>query len=120
MLKGNWRSWHTVSWAGRSEVTAEDLLNRTAFYKVGHHGSHNATLSEQGLEMMTSSDTLRAVIPLSREMARKRRWDMPYHKLEERLETLTQGRIYITDQDERPAFVRRVTDLYADFEFPVM
>ena len=34
-------------------VTGPDLLARTVYYKVGHHGSHNATLREQGLELMT-------------------------------------------------------------------
>ena len=29
-------------------VTANDLLARTVLYKVGHHGSHNATLAEKG------------------------------------------------------------------------
>jgi hypothetical protein len=42
---GNWRSWSedTFDDEGR-EVTTEDLLGRTVLYKVGHHGSHNATL----------------------------------------------------------------------------
>jgi hypothetical protein len=114
---GNWRSWHSVSWEGRDEVTAEDLLKRTAFYKVGHHGSHNATLSDRGLELMTNTDVLRAVIPVSREMAEKRRWHMPYDKLEGALRDKTQGRVYLTDQEDRPDFVAKVTDLYADFEF---
>lgn len=114
---GNWRSWHSVTWEGRDEVTAEDLLKRTAFYKVGHHGSHNATLSDRGLELMTDAETLRAVIPVSREMAEKRQWHMPYDTLEEALRDKTQGRVYLTDQDDRPDFVAKVTELYADFEF---
>lgn len=43
---GNWRSWANAAFddEGKS-VTADDLLNRTVLYKVGHHGSHNATLN---------------------------------------------------------------------------
>jgi hypothetical protein len=33
-------------------MTGPDLLKRAIFYKVGHHGSHNATLKEKGLEEM--------------------------------------------------------------------
>ena len=36
-------------------VTGPDLLNRAIFYKVGHHGSHNATLKEKGLEEMKNA-----------------------------------------------------------------
>jgi hypothetical protein len=43
---GNWRSWSEgVFDDGGTEVTARDLLSRTVLYKVGHHGSHNATLN---------------------------------------------------------------------------
>lgn len=113
---GNWRSWHEVAWENRAEVTARDLLERTVFYKVGHHASHNATLGEKGLEMMASPD-LCAVIPLDRAMAEKRRWSMPYDKLYDRLKTKTANRTYITDEDG-PAFAKRSTDLYVDWEFP--
>jgi hypothetical protein len=113
---GNWRSWHTVEWEGRPGVTAEDLLGRTVFYKVGHHASHNATLGEKGLEMMSSPE-LRAVIPLDREMAEKRRWAMPYDELYDRLKSKTRERTFVTCDDDSPAFITRKTDLYADFEF---
>jgi hypothetical protein len=43
---GNWRSWSEGTFKdGSTEVTAQDLLGRTVLYKVGHHGSHNATLN---------------------------------------------------------------------------
>jgi hypothetical protein len=42
---GNWRSWSEGEFDdGGTQVTVEDLLGRTVLYKVGHHGSHNATL----------------------------------------------------------------------------
>jgi hypothetical protein len=71
---GNWRSWDALSFefkdadGSKQTVTAADLLARTIFYKVGHHGSHNATLKEKGLERMTS-DRLAAVIPVDVNVA---------------------------------------------------
>lgn len=94
---GNWLSWEALAWnvEGR-RVTGPDLLARTVFYKVGHHGSHNATLREKGLEAM---DWLRiAAIPVDEEMARKRRWNsMPLPSLLERLKEKTGGRVLRTD-----------------------
>jgi beta-lactamase superfamily II metal-dependent hydrolase len=46
--RGNWISWTAGEWKdddGDKKITARDLLARTVLYKVGHHGSHNATLS---------------------------------------------------------------------------
>lgn len=90
---GNWRSWDLCKWTlkekdgEKREVTAEDLLNRTVFYKVGHHGSHNATMREKGLERMTS-DRLAAVIPVDTRVAHEvKGWEeMPLPAICERLE----------------------------------
>jgi hypothetical protein len=71
---GNWRSWEKRTWKVNDrpgetrEVTSADLLKRTIFYKVGHHGSHNATLREKGLELM-KSDRLAACIPVDTDVA---------------------------------------------------
>ncbi len=44
--RGNWISWADLEWKdGNETITARDLLSRTVLYKVGHHGSHNATLA---------------------------------------------------------------------------
>jgi beta-lactamase superfamily II metal-dependent hydrolase len=44
--RGNWISWADLKWNdGDETITARDLLSRTVLYKVGHHGSHNATLA---------------------------------------------------------------------------
>lgn len=32
----------------------DDLLGRVLFYKVGHHGGHNATIQAKGLERMAT------------------------------------------------------------------
>jgi hypothetical protein len=95
---GNWLSWHEgIEWQveddGRQRtVTAASLLQRTVLYKVGHHGSHNATLREKGLELMTS-DALTAMIPVNRVSAKKMGWDMPFPALFTRLEKGCHGRI---------------------------
>ena len=74
---GNWLSWQDLKWP---DMTGPDLLARTVFYKVGHHGSHNATLREKGLEMMTKLRI--AVIPVDQQVAIKMRWGaMPLESL---------------------------------------
>jgi hypothetical protein len=98
---GNWLSWHNLSWsmkdgAETKAVSINDLFARTVFYKVGHHGSHNATLEDQGLELM-SSDELAAMMPVSREMANKMDWRMPFGTLYRRLQEKTKGRILDRD-----------------------
>jgi beta-lactamase superfamily II metal-dependent hydrolase len=103
---GNWLSWHELESVGG--VTAESLLNRTVLYKVGHHGSHNATLKDKGLKMMTSP-SLVAMIPVDEKEACKPKgrnakgWAMPYDKLLDDLKVRTQGRILRADQDCEPS-----------------
>lgn len=100
---GNWLSWQDLRWnvktpAGTQEVTAPELISRTVFYKVGHHGSHNATLRALGLEQMTSEDLV-AFIPVSKEEARKNRWmGMPFNPLVKRLGEKTYGRLLVADE----------------------
>ena len=104
---GNWLSWNDQSWRIRDgsqtrDVTATDLLNRTVLYKVGHHGSHNATLRGQGLEEMQSS-ALIAMIPVDHQEAVKKGWSgMPFAALMERLEQKTSSRILRTDDPDDP------------------
>ena len=95
---GNWKSWTDTP-------KGKDLLKRTIFYKVGHHGSHNATQLEGGLLEMTSSDLV-AMIPVDREKAQKRDWEMPALLLERLLKGQTKGRL-ISAFGERPAGEQR-------------
>jgi hypothetical protein len=108
---GNWLSWKDLSWKmkdGSEEqvLSAHELLRRVIFYKVGHHGSHNATLSELGLDLM-SSDELVAMIPVNQDKARDKGWDeMPFKPLVSALEEKTKGRVIRIDDKnlpERPA-----------------
>jgi hypothetical protein len=99
---GNWMSWQNLEWdadedSKRKATSGPDLLARTTFYKVGHHGSHNATLKALGLEMMTSSGIC-AMIPVDHAMAVKKRWGrMPLPELVDRLGEKTEGRILRVD-----------------------
>ena len=108
----NWLSWQKLAWeipdsnGTKEKVTTKDLLARTVLYKVGHHGSHNATLKKHGLEMMTSSD-LMAMIPVDRVQARNQTsaknpkgWEMPEKKLYERLLEKTRGRVILADEKD--------------------
>jgi hypothetical protein len=102
---GNWLSWSSLSWtireANREErkVTANDLLQRTVLYKVGHHGSHNATLREKGLELMSSPDLV-AMIPVDAVFAQAppRHWKMPFEPLYDRLSEKCKGRVLRADR----------------------
>ena len=118
---GNWLSWEKLSWRVPDEdgtmvkVTSADLLKRTALYKVGYHGSHNATLREKGLELMTSPE-LAAMIPVDQKMAEQKKWNMPFPPLYRALQEKTAGRILRADQ---PSSGKRVTQkpngLYVDY-----
>lgn len=96
---GNWLSWQDLKWnVNGGEVTGPDLLRRTIFYKVGHHGSHNATLRELGLEEMKALKL--AFVPVDRKMAIKKRWNqMPLNELMKRLNEITEERVVRIDQD---------------------
>jgi beta-lactamase superfamily II metal-dependent hydrolase len=114
---GNWLSWQDLHWklADGREVTGPDLLRRTVFYKVGHHGSHNATLRQQGLEMMTSLKT--AVIPVDEVVAKKMRWEaMPLASLVEAMDGITGQRTLRTDHSADPREGLKVDPLYFEFE----
>lgn len=100
---GNWLSWEHVSWTlddGR-KLTGHDLLARTVLYKVGHHGSHNATLRDKGLELMNHEDLV-ALVPVDHEMAVKKRWaEIPFDPLLERLAEKAHGRVLRSDDAEK-------------------
>lgn len=112
----NWISWQNLSWeipdpaaGGKRTVKIGDLLKRTILYKVGHHGSHNATLKAHGLEMMCNPN-LMAMIPVSREKAKVKKWEMPEGNLFERLKERTQGRIIMADEKDNADLITRCGD----------
>jgi beta-lactamase superfamily II metal-dependent hydrolase len=108
----SWASWHRIAWQEKRPETpesrdekeakplTEDLLNRTVFYKVAHHLSHNGTARKLGLEMMhhpelTAMATLDySVIPPG--WART----MPNRALIRELLARTKGRLLIMKEEE--------------------
>lgn len=118
---GNWLSWQDVVWEdyhGR-RITGPDLLRRTMVYKVGHHGSHNATLRENGLEIMDALQL--ALLPTDRKMAEKVGWGrFPLPGLVDRLEEKTAHRVVRSD-GEKPensaGFRIREDPLYFEVSF---
>src|SRR5262249_2518171 len=108
--EGNWLSWHDpgMQWNVKdtdgktTSVVASELLQRTVFYKVGHHASHNATAKAKGLEIMRkNSKELTAFIPVDRAVALKRSppgsWRMPAVALFRELLEACQGRVVRAD-----------------------
>ena len=101
---GNWLSWSNYVWPrGRASgedgaITSTVLLEKTVLYKVGHHASHNATLREQGLELMTHKELV-AMIPVHQKFANEsKHWNMPFPSLLQRLEEKTRGRVIRADR----------------------
>lgn len=107
---GNWLSWHTIKeWhfldasvpanppaPTDTQTLMENLLSRVAFYKVGHHASHNATIKDQGLEKMTRPDLV-AFIPVSVPVAQDLMGycPMPFYPVVRALQRKTKGRVFL-------------------------
>ena len=99
---GNWLSWHSIkTWkveqGAGPDVTTEQLLNDTVFYKVGHHGSHNATIREKGLEMMAKGGNLVAYVPVSVPVAHDimNYCPMPFYPIMVQLKQKTNGNVFL-------------------------
>ncbi len=108
--RGNWLSWSNKKWTeGDRKVTAKDLLARTVLYKVGHHGSHNATLNGTvnepypNLGWMAQGDHGReftAMITAVRAWAETQDgWDHPLQAIKDELLKRAGGRVFQTDTD---------------------
>lgn len=108
--RGNWVSWAKKDWKdGDKKVTARDLLARTVLYKVGHHGSHNATLNglasggHPSLGWMAEGDHGReftAMITAVRAWAETQKgWDHPLKAIKDALLKKASGRVFQTDTD---------------------
>lgn len=141
--RGNWLSWDDQTWTNPdgNDVSCKDLLGRTVLYKVGHHGSHNATLKGRAgsdypnLAWMgrdEQRDDFTAMIPANRPWAfDKARWKHPLPSIERALKRKARGRVFRTDVDQisKPSYVSdsewqefedRTTanDLYFEFLIP--
>jgi hypothetical protein len=106
---GSWASWHNIDWGqkGRDGVTpfVEDLLNRTVFYKVAHHLSHNGTAQRLGLEMMKHKDLVAMATLDYNIICKGWKSTMPNRAIVKELLERTKGRLLILRED----------DIYYDF-----
>lgn len=101
---GSWESWHLIKkWMkkgkGGKHLT-EDLLNRTVFYKVGHHLSYNGTALEKGILMMESDElSAMATLDLNR-IAERWKSTMPNKHLLKELIKRCQGRVFLMNESD--------------------
>lgn len=104
----NWQSWQQCRWNvdrnGRTvEVRAKDLLARTVLYKVGHHGSRNATAKGDGLELMASRELV-AFIPVDPSFAAQEGWSHPWPSLVTALQEKTINRVAQSNPGQASVF----------------
>jgi len=107
---GNWLSWHEITSfkdSANKDISMQALFGKTILYKVGHHGSHNATLRQKGLELMTHPDLV-AMLPVDAERATKLGYgEMPLESLQAAIRERAGGRLLRLDKpwqndDEMP------------------
>ncbi len=99
---GSWESWHLIKkWDRKGKDCkhlTEDLLNRTVFYKVGHHLSYNGTALEKGILMM-ESDELAAMATLDLDcIAEKWKSTMPNKHLLQELIKRCHGKVFLMNE----------------------
>lgn len=109
--RGNWVSWAEKPFKdGDKEVDVRELLGRTVLYKVGHHGSHNATLAGKPTDTYPNlswfgrgkyGNEVTAMITAVRKWAMKPsvKWDHPLKAIKEALHEQCAGRVFQTDTD---------------------
>jgi hypothetical protein len=112
---GNWLSWRDQTY-GTRKLKVDNLLDRVLLYKVGHHGSHNATVRRDprdtsspdpfgapfGLELMND---IIAMIPVDQDAAKKKMpdpWKMPHEPLYLRLREKARLRVLRSDLSMAP------------------
>jgi hypothetical protein len=110
--RGNWHSWSESPFDdGRAEVTVKDLLGRTVLYKVGHHGSHNATLhgtlksdyaNLAWMGQKANGEEFVAMITAVEKWAHQKPkpdWNHPFPPIKDALQDKAQRRVIQTDSD---------------------
>ena len=107
---GSWESWYEIpKWkptkTGEKNFV-EDLLNRTVFYKVGHHLSFNGTALEKGIMKMESNELASmATLDLDR-IAKGWKSTMPNKFLLQELIRRSKGKLFIMNEtgiDDSPS-----------------
>ena len=107
--RGNWKSWTTHKTEGDKTALVRDLLARTVLYKVGHHGSHNATLNGTTdteypclawMGQGGNADEFTAMITAVNEWAihvKPKPWIHPLPSIKKALQEKTSGRLFQID-----------------------
>ena len=121
--RGNWISWKDCEWQdGNQTITARELLGRTVLYKVGHHGSHNATLAGKAsdpnanlawLGVGAFGGEFSALIPAVNQWALEKNnppWVHPLPAIKKALEQKAQGRVLQMDALSGPKKPAETTD----------
>ncbi|MBB2701450.1 UNVERIFIED_ORG: hypothetical protein GGI66_006170 [Rhizobium esperanzae] len=141
--RGSWISWSKLSWQSgtQGQTTVRDLLSRCVLYKVGHHGSHNATMNgaatddHANLNWMAQNEfreEFSAMIPANETWALGLKpvpWRHPLKAIYDALQKKARGRVLQTDKGTpvRPEDVKEpewakfldrttTTDHYFDYE----
>jgi len=99
--------------SGWGSSRVQELLARTVLYKVGHHGSHNATLAgtaddaeHPNLAWMgqgSAASEFTAMITAVTKWAMEKNdppWVHPLPSIREALNSKAQGRVFQTDENE--------------------
>jgi hypothetical protein len=136
--RGNWISWTAGEWVdGDKKITARDLLSRTVLYKVGHHGSHNATLNGTtddpypNLSWMGHGkygNEFSAMITAVSDWAHNKQrppWNHPLESIKSALDKKSAKRVFQTDTAIDPSEPHwktcknvKGTALYFEYEIP--
>ena len=103
---GNWKSW---------EAEWEPILGDISFYKVGHHGSHNATphgaldlMKAKGVAAMASTDTVTSF--------NRGNFPVPYPNLVRDVKAQVADRYAQSDHLDDVKAPFKATDLWCDYE----
>ncbi len=111
--RGSWIGWSNLEWtdADDKKTTARDLLGRCVLYKVGHHGSHNATLNGTETDEYANigwiarrafAKDFAAMIPANTPWAlsKSQPWVHPLPQIEAALMEKSGGRVFRSDRDK--------------------
>lgn len=101
---GSWKSWQDIEWnakdADNEKLTTENILNRTVFYKIAHHMSHNGTAKEVGTDMMIHQDLVAMGTVAYNKIGSSWKKTMPNKELVKDLLNKTKGRLIMMDSAE--------------------
>ena len=129
--RGSWISWSELEWEDEhgKKTTARDLLGRCVLYKVGHHGSHNATLNGTEADDYANigwmargafAEDFVAMIPANKPWAlgKPKPWTHPLPQIEDALMEKASGRVFRSDRDhiEKPDASVMTQEEWDDFQ----